>query len=84
MKKTPARLTLRMRASGWAGPLILFKFQQEKQEMPVRYLRRKLSGLRGETASGSPYIGLDRHAIQPDLIIQGAKNFSPLHLPRIA
>jgi hypothetical protein len=46
--KLPANLTLRMRAADSVGPLILFKFQQEKQERPVHHLRRELLGPRGE------------------------------------
>uniref|UniRef100_UPI004055AC15 hypothetical protein n=1 Tax=Candidatus Electronema sp. TaxID=2698783 RepID=UPI004055AC15 len=57
--KPPANLTLRMRAHGVAGPLTLSKFQQEKLEMPVCYLRRGLLGPRGETASGSPSIKMN-------------------------
>ncbi|MGR0481282.1 MAG: hypothetical protein ACTFAL_07760 [Candidatus Electronema sp. V4] len=49
--------TLRMGSSGCAGLLTLSNLQQEKIEMPVRYLCRGFFGTRDKMASGFPCIG---------------------------
>jgi hypothetical protein len=66
-----------MRAADSVGPLILSKFQQEKQERPVRYLRCELPCSRGVTASGSPSIKMDYANPSQFHNTRGEKFFAP-------